>query len=384
MVGEYSHVSHTVTFQENDSSRRNDKDFRAKKYGNHHKRDSPFLQLPVDMIEDFPVGDSLHLIDLGIMKRLLFGWRDGNFGKLITKWSARDIAKVTQFILSCHMPKEIHRHLRGLQDLSNWKATEYRTFLLYVSFIILKDVLADGPYHHFLNFFCAVTICSSHHHFQFLPVAQTMLLHFVEHYGDYYGRDYITSNVHNLIHLVNEVKRFGILQTFNAYPFENKLSSIKRTMRKGNKPLEQIANRLMERNTIEIQELSNNSNKDDRPVIKTYMYKKTSITVIHLESFILSTNNQNKWFLTNNCEIFELISIEDNDMCISLIGNIIQNVTDVFDKPIRSSFLYIFMINCNSIRRLKATVNITDIKCKLVTAEYCSNIYFVPLIHTLK
>ncbi|XP_045767783.1 uncharacterized protein LOC123869091 [Maniola jurtina] len=382
VVGEYSHVSHTVTFQETNSVRRNDTDFRAKKYGDHHKRDSPFLQLPIDMVEDFPVGDSLHLVDLGIMKRLLFGWRDGNLGKLTTKWSTRDIAKVTQFIMSCRMPREIHRNLRGLHDLSNWKATEYRTFLLYASFIILKDVLAYGPYHHFLNFFCAVTICSSQQHFQFLPIARMMLLYFVEHYRDHYGKEYITSNVHNLIHLVDEVKRFGPLQTFNAYPFENKLSSIKRTIRKGNKPLQQIGNRLMERNTIEIEQFSNNDN--NIPVIKTYKYKKTSITMIRLDSFILSTDNQNKWFLTNNNDVFEIISMVNYDTCISFIGNIIQNVSEVFEKPIKSSFLNIFMTNCTSIRRLKTSFNIADIKCKLVVIEYGSNNYYVPLIHTLK
>lgn len=52
------------------------------------------------------------------------------------------------------------------------------------------------------------------------------------------------SNVHNLIHLVEEVKKFGKLQIFNAYPFENKLSSIKRTVRNRNKPLQQKGNRL--------------------------------------------------------------------------------------------------------------------------------------------
>lgn len=32
------------------------------------------------MIKDFVIGDSLYLLDLGIMKRLLVGQRDGNFG----------------------------------------------------------------------------------------------------------------------------------------------------------------------------------------------------------------------------------------------------------------------------------------------------------------
>ena len=35
----------------------------------HHKCTSPLEELEIDMVEDFPVSDSLHLIDLGIMKR---------------------------------------------------------------------------------------------------------------------------------------------------------------------------------------------------------------------------------------------------------------------------------------------------------------------------
>lgn len=66
-------------------------DFRLKRYGNHHKTDTPLLKLSIDIVEDFPISDSLHLIDIGVMKRLIVGWRDGNFGKLFTKWRARDI-----------------------------------------------------------------------------------------------------------------------------------------------------------------------------------------------------------------------------------------------------------------------------------------------------
>ncbi|CAB3245038.1 unnamed protein product [Arctia plantaginis] len=69
-VGEYSYLSHTVTFPETICHPRTDQEFREKKYGNHHKKDSPLLKLPVDMTQNFPVADSLHLVDLGIMKRL--------------------------------------------------------------------------------------------------------------------------------------------------------------------------------------------------------------------------------------------------------------------------------------------------------------------------
>lgn len=66
---------------------------------------------------------------------------------------------------------------------------------------------------------------------------------------------------------------------------------------KGNKPLEQIANRLNERNIIEIEELNYDNNSGNKPVIKTYMYKNTLVKVIRLESFILPTDSQNKWLL---------------------------------------------------------------------------------------
>lgn len=73
-----------------------------------------------------------------------------------------------------------------------------------------------------------------------------MLDYFIEYFGDIYGEDYITSNVHNLSHLVDDVKKFGILSRFTSYPFENKLYTIKNCIRSGHRPLAQIAKRLGE------------------------------------------------------------------------------------------------------------------------------------------
>ncbi|XP_063375801.1 uncharacterized protein LOC134663368 [Cydia fagiglandana] len=256
VLGEYSHRSHTVIFTRVGCPKRNNEDFRLKKYGLHHKSDSPLLQLPIDMVEDFPVSDSLHLIDLGIMKRLLTGWRDGNFGTYVTKWRARDIETVSQFLLGCTLPKEIHRKMRALNVLAYWKGSEFRCFLYYLSFIVLKDVLCGEAYHHFLAFFCAITICSNEEHFMFLRLAEQLLFFFLEHFRDLYGEECMTSNIHNLSHIIDEVQKFGKLQNFNTYPFENKLNQIKQLIRQGNSPLAQIAKRLNEKNIIEIEMIS--------------------------------------------------------------------------------------------------------------------------------
>lgn len=154
--------------------------------------------------------------------------------------------EISMFLLQIKLPAEFHRKVRGLDLLAFWKGLEYRTFLYYIGIVILKHYLSREVYEHFLMLFCAITICSSEQYVNNLNLAQTLLEYFVEYFVDIYGEDYITSNVHNLLHLVNDVKRFGILTTFNTYPFESALFSIKNIIRSGHRPLAQIAKRLGE------------------------------------------------------------------------------------------------------------------------------------------
>lgn len=229
------------------------------------------MRLPIDMIDQFPVGDSLHLLHMGVMKRFLFGWRDGLFRKpkqkgtvgnpddeedrrrkiTIARFSGQTINEISEYLNACKLPSEFTRVMKGLDDLTHWKATQYRAFLHYIGIVVLKGRLIDEAYQHFLLLFCAVTLCSSKEYFQHLQVARAMIDEFIEIYMEFYGVHYVTSNVHNLTHLVDEVEMFGELETFSAYPFENMLGKIKRMLRSGNRPLAQIAKRLMESSHME-------------------------------------------------------------------------------------------------------------------------------------
>ena len=68
-------------------------------------------------------GDSLHLLHLGAMKRLLFGWRDRTLRLSETKWPVRTTNDVSAYLLQCKMPAEFQRVVRGLDYLSHWKGT---------------------------------------------------------------------------------------------------------------------------------------------------------------------------------------------------------------------------------------------------------------------
>jgi len=62
-----------------------------------------------------------------------------------------------------------------------------------------------------------------------------------------YGEGMLVYNVHGLIHLAGDVRRFGTLDNFSAFPFENALKHIKKLVRKPSLPLKQLTNRLFEK-----------------------------------------------------------------------------------------------------------------------------------------
>lgn len=311
------------------------------------------------------------------MKRLLLGWRDGSFIKKHTKWCSRDIELVTTFLNQTQLPSEIHRSMRGMNYLAHWKGSEFRTFFYYLSIIILPCVLNAEAYTHFLFLFCGVTICSHKIYGNLLPLAKELLLYFVDHYKDFYGADCITSNVHNLVHVVDEVKRFGVLHTFSSYPFENKLYLIKRMLREGNHPLAQAARRLSEEEGIQ----TNCYRKKGTDIVIIKNMKKH--VEVHFKEFKLSTQKKDKYFMSKCDEIIELREVHSHINEITLRGCTITGLNNVFEKPVKSSYFNIYKSSINQRAQTLKNVSPHDVKFKLVCNEYQNELYFVPLLHTL-
>lgn len=61
-----------ISNEERADQLRTDYRFRSRLQREHHLQDSILEELPINMIKGFPVSDSLHLLDLGIMKRYIF------------------------------------------------------------------------------------------------------------------------------------------------------------------------------------------------------------------------------------------------------------------------------------------------------------------------
>lgn len=135
--------------------------------------------------------------------------------------------------------------------MSRWKGTEFRLFVLYIGPVVLQDILPHDNLMYFNTLSCAARILSH-------PVdcyannqyARDLLVHFVETFKVLYGEYNMIYNVHNLIHIHDDVNKFGPLDNFSAWPFENFMHGLKNMVRKAEKPLCQLYNRLTEKGLI--------------------------------------------------------------------------------------------------------------------------------------
>ena len=60
-----------------------------------------------------------------------------------------------------------------------------------------------------------------------INLAEQLVKNFVREYGELYGKESLVFNVHALIHIPKDVFRFGSLDEYSAFPFENKLQELK-------------------------------------------------------------------------------------------------------------------------------------------------------------
>src|SRR5207237_2127454 len=107
-----------------------------------------------------------------------------------------------------YIPAEFNRKTRSLKELDHWKATEFRTFLLYVSPLALADILDKKKYKHFMLLHAAVYILSSDLTAfpDWNPFAASLLDTFVSSIKTLYFEELLTYNMHSLIYFANYIK----------------------------------------------------------------------------------------------------------------------------------------------------------------------------------
>lgn len=347
-------------------------------------------ELPINMIDDFII-DPLHCIDHGVMKLLLKLWMKGSTLYDI-KFTKQDIKELDRKIFEANkdMPSDIHRSVRPFTYMSYWKGTEFRAFLLYVGVVVLKDHLPIETYEHFLQFFCAVRICQCEKYSKFVDLADTLFRKFVKNFILLFGGDHVVSNVHSLIHIVDDVKRFGNFNKISAYKFENALGLLKRRVQARGGAIEQIARRLIEVSKLALKPTVVNLDPPRFLPTMKYPFKPhtTSETTgfkriqITPSSFLSIKKIGDSFFLTRDKKIVQMnyaTRMGNGDAVIC--GQAFLKKESFFQDPFKSDFIDIYLADNTKGKRFY--ISTRNIECKLLKLDYKDKFFFAPILHTL-
>lgn len=367
---------------------RTDADFLNHSDPEHHTGYTILQNIPkLGLVTDIPL-DYMHLICLGVMKKLLVNtWC---FGKPPHKLRSRTIENISESLLSLikYIPQEFVRKPRTIKEAKRYKATEFRQFLLYTGMIVLENNLNRRKYEHFLVLHVAIRILLSDTLMHTMTdYAEELLQHFVQSTKLIYGPQMLSHNFHNLLHLTNDARKYGNLNLFSNFSSENFLQKIKKLLRTHNNVLSQIVRRLTEESTLHnlpVPKLKVGSFRLEKEHNNGVLISGTSdpqFKEAFFSNFKLSVNLQDSC-----CKLKSNLIIEISNFAycqtlnqVVVIGKKYNDVSDLYTNPCPSSLIGIHKVN--SLSECFLYWPLSDVHQKLVRLPYTSGFVVIPLLH---
>lgn len=332
------HNDRRMTFMDNDAELRQDSDFEQhldKGDEDEYRTDDSILrEVGVGMVSQFPY-DYMHLVCLGIGRSLATMLHKPKQKGSLT---AEVLHEVCEHMVLCasRIPKEFQRRCRTLYESSRWKATESRQFVLYTGPVVLRQSsVPRKQYENFLYLSVAIRcLCSKDLIDNYLDFAQDSLEYFVQGFGEVYGEKFVVYNVHSMLHLADDARKYGVLDNFSCFEYESFLGVMKELThkRKTSHYVQQICRRVSERDYVITPYTGRMCDK-----------QHGSVSKLHRRGPTLSENDsykQYKELIWNG----QFISLKDSDNCllcdgqVCIVRNILQTVADKTVVILRNVF----------------------------------------------
>lgn len=317
---------------------RTDSSYESIKDKTHHKIKSPLLQMGMSPCYQVPL-DDMHLVHSGVERKLLIATTTNKYESKLPDHDINTISRRIQHIAK-YCPREFSRLPESLGFLKDYKATQYRQFLLYFGVVVFYDIFEENRYLHYALFSAAIRSLSvkkaSLEHLEFARIAIEKFILAAEHI---YSKNFMSYNVHALQHVVDDVKRYGFLENYSAFPYENNMAFFRKYYHKPGTPLEQIFNRLKEREALGLDTdviipksdnycrlFNEHSNGPYPENFDAFKDKMKIFNNIELKNFCLGTNiRDNCCVLKDNSAVCLVQNIfKMNDSCYFLIQKFLK------------------------------------------------------------
>ncbi|CAG5075356.1 Protein of unknown function [Cotesia congregata] len=206
---------------------------------------SPLMNLKYFDLVDGMSPDYMHAILLGVIKQhteILLS----SFGEEYYVGNPNQLEVINTQLLDFKHPSCITRSPRPLSERDMWKATEWRSWLLFYSLICLREILPQKYLDHLALLVEAVRILlSGKIEINDLQIAETLIIKYVALYQEYFGKKAMTYNIHLLLHMARSVLNLGPLKCHNTFIFESENHFLLKLQKSPNHISVQIARRYL-------------------------------------------------------------------------------------------------------------------------------------------
>ncbi len=165
--------------------------------------------------------DYMHAVLEGISKRLLSTILDSkNHAYRYYLGTVTNV--IDEKMRSIKPPEEFRRSPRSVTTIKQWKASEFRAWILYYCIPVLNGILpADYIYHLSLLVSAMHILLGDAIPLADIDTAQELLQRFYTLTLQLYSRSICTANMHLLIHLSECVRNWGPLWSYSCFGFES-------------------------------------------------------------------------------------------------------------------------------------------------------------------
>jgi len=206
-----------------------------------------------------------------------------------------------------------------------------------------------------------------------LQLCHQLLCNFVNEASLLYGKSFVSYNVHSLTHLVDDYWHFGSLETVNAFVFESYLGILKKCIKSGYKPLQQVARHAFHRNHMSVYIDSCYDKDDSIPVVENLPCSENGCARLNVRNLVLPNNGGIlKCPSLADCSIsyedhfYKVVSIFRSSEVNYLNVKAYLDVKNLFTSPIDSSVIGVYIVDNLSDDMVTIEVTSKVRKCMLL------------------
>lgn len=219
--------------------------------------------------------------------------------------------------------------------------------------MVLRGLLSEPLYNHFMllsaSIYCCLNSVTCVHYLRFV---RSSLVQFVNLAAEIYGKDVLVYNMHSVIHIPDDVARFGSLDTISCFPFENHLRSLKKLARKAEMSLQQIVRRISEQcawrsltplpavNFVHAKHESGPVPDDAKSVPDLSQHKK-----LNLLDFKLSTTMKDGIILLTNGDVAVVQNILVSRSDTYIVCRKFLRKRSLYDYPLSSCEINVYIVS---------------------------------------